>query len=238
MSAELLQTQRLLSMAGFSPGRLDGTPGPRTEAALSAFAARSSSGPPEAALRELVSAELSEVPILTPGLVREIAPDFPADWIQALNESLTAALITLDRAAFYLAQLAHESAGFRTLTEYGSESYFSRYDGRADLGNSQPGDGARYRGRGAIQLTGRSNYRRYGALLGVPLEEEPTIAASPLLGFRIAAEFWTDCNLNAECDRGDFTALTRRINGGLNGLSDRKRYYRRAARALADAGMT
>lgn len=133
------------------------------------------------------------------------------------------------RAAHFLAQLAHESAGFRATEEFASGA---AYEGRRDLGNTEPGDGRRYKGRGLIQLTGRDNYRRYGRRLGVDLEGRPERAAEPALSLRIAGAYWSERRLNRPADRDDLIAITRAINGGLNGLADRRRCLARAKRAL------
>jgi len=125
------------------------------------------------------------------------------------------------RLAHFMAQVGHESGGFRYMQELGGSSYFARYDGRADLGNSQPGDGARFHGRGPIQLTGRRNYRAYGEALGIDFEGSPEIVAMPSIGMLVAAKYWSDHGLNALADQDDITNITRRINGGTNGLADR-----------------
>ena len=87
------------------------------------------------------------------------------------------------RKTAFLAQLAHESAELRFMEEIASGA---AYEGRKDLGNTQPGDGKRYKGRGPIQLTGRANYKKFGDLLGLDLVNNPTIAATPEVGFRVA----------------------------------------------------
>lgn len=126
------------------------------------------------------------------------------------------------RQAAFLAQIGHESGGLRWLTElWGPTPAQQRYEGRADLGNIIVGDGFRYRGRGLIQITGCANYQRLGAALGVNLEDEPDQLAEPVLAARSAAWFWHTHRLNALADAGDFAAITRKINGGLNGLADR-----------------
>lgn len=132
-------------------------------------------------------------------------------------------IVTRLRICHFLAQAAHETDGFRTLAEYGGPAYFARYDGRADLGNTQPGDGARYHGRGIFQLTGRANYRRYGALVGVDLEAEPERAAQPALSLAIAFAYWRERGLESAADADDIVQMTRLINGGRNGLEDRRR---------------
>ena len=107
------------------------------------------------------------------------------------------------------------------------------YEGRKDLGNTQPGDGMRFKGRGPIQLTGRANYRAAGKALGLDLEHNPKQAASPEVGFRTAAWFWNSRNLNSLRTQGDFRGITKRVNGGYNGLADREAYYKRALNALS-----
>ena len=133
------------------------------------------------------------------------------------------------RRAHFLAQLAHESARFSTTEEFASGA---AYEGRADLGNTEPGDGPRYKGRGLLQLTGRANYRRFGRLIGVDLEAEPRRAAEPRLSLRIACLYWSERGLNAPADLDDLRAVTRAINGGLNGLADRRICLLRAKAAL------
>lgn len=123
------------------------------------------------------------------------------------------------RLAHFLAQLAHESDSFHAMEEYASGR---AYEGRADLGNTQPGDGVRFKGRGPIQCTGRANYRRYGRLIGIDLERHPEVAAIPSIGLHVALEYWRDRGLNTLADLDDVMAITRRVNGGLNGFDDRK----------------
>ena len=128
-------------------------------------------------------------------------------------------LDTTLRFAHPLAQLAHESDGFRAMEEYASGK---AYEGRADLGNTQPGDGVRYKGRGPIQITGRANYRTFGRALGIDLERRPDLAAVPSIGLQVSAAYWASRNLNALADRDDILGITRAINGGNNGLDDRR----------------
>lgn len=123
------------------------------------------------------------------------------------------------RFIHFLAQLAHESGNFRYMEEIASGA---AYEGRKDLGNTQAGDGKRFKGRGPIQLTGRANYRRYGQQLGIDFENNPEIVAIPSVGLLVACKFWSDNGLNALADQDDVTTITRRINGGLNGFEDRK----------------
>ncbi len=146
------------------------------------------------------------------------------------------------RAAAFLAQLAHESAEFRWMEEiWGPTDAQRRYEPPADLarrlGNTQPGDGQRYKGRGPIQITGRANYKRYGDLLGLDLVGQPELAATPAVAFSVAGLYWRSNGLNALADKEDFVGLTRRINGGTNGLADRQQYYERA-KAVLGLGFT
>lgn len=129
------------------------------------------------------------------------------------------------RISHFLAQCAHESASFRTLEEYATGA---AYEGRKDLGNTRPGDGRRYKGRGIIQLTGRANYREMSKKLNLPLEDNPELAKDPEVSVRTALEYWVSRRLNGFADKDDITTITKRINGGLNGFEDRKKYLARA----------
>lgn len=157
--------------------------------------------------------------MLTTDQFRALFPRAPASYLQHLNAAMQeAGITTLPRVHAFLAQLGHESAGLRHMQELADGS---AYEGRDDLGNTRPGDGRRYKGRGPIQLTGRANYRAAGKALGVDLEAKPEQAATAEVGFRVAGWFWNSRGLNAWADRGDFRAITRRINGGYNGWADR-----------------
>lgn len=123
------------------------------------------------------------------------------------------------RLAHFLAQLIHESGSFRYMEEIASGQ---AYEGRRDLGNTQPGDGRLFKGRGPIQITGRANYRRYGARIGVDIERHPEIAALPSIGLHLALEYWKVNGLNTLADSDNVLGITRLINGGTNGLDDRK----------------
>lgn len=123
------------------------------------------------------------------------------------------------RLAHFMAQLIHESGSFRYMEEIASGQ---AYEGRADLGNTQPGDGRRYKGRGPIQITGRANYRRYGARIGIDIERHPEAAGLPSVGLHLALEYWRMNGLNVFADADNLLAITKAINGGTNGLNDRK----------------
>ncbi len=132
------------------------------------------------------------------------------------------------RICHFLAQAAHESMGFSRLRELGGPAYFRRYEGRADLGNVTPGDGVKFHGRGIFQLTGRRNYTKMGERLNVNLADNPDAAMEPALSYRIACLFWSDHKLNTFADADDIKGITRRINGGENGLAERTRLYEKA----------
>lgn len=169
-----------------------------------------------------------------------IMPDLPLDrarqYLPALNAAMREGGITTpQRQAAFLAQLAHESCQFRYFQELGDDDYFHQYDPgqpNAAAGNTEPGDGPRYHGRGPIQLTGRANYRAAGQALGLDLEGDPEAAANPDVGFRIAQWYWASRDINALADAGDFAGVTRAVNGGYNGMESREAFYRRALEVL------
>lgn len=138
---------------------------------------------------------------------------------------------TKKRIAHFMAQVTHECAGFRTTEEFASGA---AYEGREDLGNIHAGDGKRYKGRGLIQLTGRANYRKIGKILDLPLEDNPVLAAEPATSLKIACEYWHTRKINAAADRDDLIKATKLVNGGLNGLDDRRKYLQKAKTALAN----
>ncbi len=176
------------------------------------------------------------------GILKAMAPAAPvskrarqAAIIAAIGPALPIVLpdydiVTPRRIEHFLAQAAHESDGFCTTEEYASGA---AYEGRADLGNVQKGDGARYKGRGIFQLTGRANYRRIGRLLGLDLEGRPELALDPVVSLRIAGLYWRDRKIGPMADDDDLLRVTRAINGGKNGLDDRRRYLGLAKREVA-----
>lgn len=177
--------------------------------------------------------------------LRAVMPDLGAKRRQSLLPFLTRAMeefaiVTPARQAAFLAQLAHESGQLRFMEElWGPTEAQMRYEPvstlAARLGNTETGDGARFKGRGPIQLTGRANYRRFGDALDLDLVATPVQAASPEVAFRIAGLFWRQNGLNELADvatRDGFRQITRRINGGLNGFDDRVRFYEVACRVF------
>lgn len=117
-----------------------------------------------------------------------------------------------------LANIRTEVASFLPIKEYGGDAYYTRmYEGRADLGNTQPGDGARYCGRGYIQLTGRANYRSYGQKIGVDLESNPELALDAGIAAEVLAVYARDRGIQAKCQAQDWRGVRIAVNGGLNG---------------------
>lgn len=108
-----------------------------------------------------------------------------------------------------------------TVELWGPTPAQQRYENNVSLGNTQPGDGSRFRGRGLIQLTGRKNYQACSTALGVDFVSNPDLLAQPYYASLSAAWFWASHGLNEVADTGDFEKTTRVINGGLNGQDDR-----------------
>lgn len=162
-------------------------------------------------------------------------------YLQPLNDAMQAyGINSLARAAAFIAQIAHESGELNFMEElWGPTAAQKRYEPPNDLarklGNTEKGDGFRFKGRGPIQITGRANYATYGALLGIDLISAPERAATPEVAFAIAGLFWQRNGLNALADAGNFRAITQRINGGQNGAADRERFFQLAKTILASA---
>jgi putative chitinase len=155
----------------------------------------------------------------------------------------TVGMDTPARVAQYIAQLAHESALFRYDGEvWGPTAAQSRYEGRADLGNTQPGDGSKFRGYTAMQITGRGNTTAFyrWCVETFPGLHVPDFTVSPELMNTDPWEglgplwFWSVNRINRYADVGDNEMVSRTINGGLNGYDDRLRLYDRAALVLLD----
>jgi putative chitinase len=155
-------------------------------------------------------------------------------WADALSASM--ALYAIDspaRQAAFLAQIGHESGGLIYVRElWGPTEIQQGYEGRADLGNVQEGDGFKFRGRGLIQVTGRFEYGRVAAALGLPLLDHPELLETPSNAAQSAAWFWNTNGLNELADIGDFNTITKRINGGLIGLEDRLKLWASCKTAL------
>lgn len=199
------RAQTKLITAGYDIGAADGIAGRRTHTALLAFVAQ-----------------------------RPMAPLEPLGAAIAVHAPAHGITDTAARLANFLGQAAHETGSFRYLREvWGPTPAQKGYEGRSDLGNNQTGDGYRYRGRGIFQLTGRANYRDIGAAIGQPLEASPELAERPDIAVLTACRFWQSRGLNALADQGLEDTITRRINGGTNGIEERRRFVARMKALLA-----
>lgn len=139
---------------------------------------------------------------------------------------------TPQRIAHFLAQVGHESGQLQYTEEIASGR---EYEGREDLGNTEKGDGVRFKGRGLIQLTGRYNYQEFANSIRLPeLMKKPEMLAEPDLACLSAAWFWNKKNLNRLADEGNLEKITRRINGGTNGMQSRKKLYEDACAAIRE----
>lgn len=181
--------------------------------------------------------------MLTDAHLKAIMPLMPADrrsrFLPSINRTLQIyGIHTPRRAAAFLGQLAHESCEFRYMEElWGPTAQQKRYEPVTELsirlGNVRAGDGHLFRGRGPIQITGRANYQRYGRLLQLDLVAQPDRVATPEVGLSVAGLYWSSQGLNALAELLDDREITRRINGGFNGLAERVAYSERARAVLA-----
>jgi putative chitinase len=182
-------------------------------------------------------------------------------WFVPLRDAMDLNSIDgVQRMSMFLAQCAHESMGFSRLVEnlnyspgglmvifgrhftaqeslefaHDEERIANRvYGGRLGNGSEDSGDGFRYRGRGLIHVTGRDNYAQAGRAVGVDLVALPDLASMPLYAGLIAGWYWRSHGCNELADAGDYEAITKRINGGLNGWDDRQARLTNIERALA-----
>lgn len=180
-------------------------------------------------------------------------------FVPALNTAMGKyQIITRERIAAFIAQVGHESTQLTAMVEnlnYSATALQKTWPNRftpelavqyarqperianvvygSRLGNSEKGDGWKYRGRGLIQLTGKTNYRQCGEALGVDLLARPELLETPVYATLAAAWFWSVNGLNTLADTGDIIAITKRINGGTNGQADRQELYERALKVLA-----
>lgn len=127
-----------------------------------------------------------------------------------------------------LATIRVETGGMQPIHEWGGESYWRQYEGRADLGNVNPGDGVKYHGRGYIQLTGRSNYRTYGKKLNVDLENNPDLALDPLISAKVLACYFKERGVATAARAGDWRRVRKLVNGGYHGWDTFSQYVERA----------
>lgn len=132
-----------------------------------------------------------------------------------------------------LATVRVECPPFKPIHEYGSDAWHEKvYGGRIDLGNRHPGDGAKYAGRGFIQVTGELNYAKYGALLGTDLVNHPDVALEDHVAASILAIYFQDHGIGPLAEAGQWTAIRKKVNGGTNGLADFLSYVQKLNNAL------
>lgn len=162
--------------------------------------------------------------IMYPGCNEALLRQRCVKWLPAILRAMSSHQInTPQRQAHFVAQTAHESGRFQYCREiWGPTAAQRGYDGRADLGNTHPGDGFNFRGRGLIQITGRANYQQCGDAIGLDLVGHPELLEMPENAADASAWWWNQHGLNVLADIGDVERVTRRINGGTNGLQDRK----------------
>lgn len=138
------------------------------------------------------------------------------------------------RMAHFLAQVLHESGRFCYVKELASGAAYDTGRKAIALGNTPQadGDGQLYKGRGLIQITGKNNYRACGEFFKQDFLRHPELLEKPEWAFKSAGWFWLKHGLNSLADRDELTKITKRINGGTNGLSQRLAYLGKAKRAL------
>ncbi|EME19329.1 glycoside hydrolase family 19 protein, partial [Rhodococcus triatomae] len=174
-------------------------------------------------------------PLVSADKLGRILPQMPADKIAQYVAPLSDAMVrggidTPIRQAAFIAQLAVESDSFRTFEEYASGS---AYEGRSDLGNTQPGDGVRYKGRGAIQVTGRHNYEEVSKFTGIDFVANPDLMSAPENAFITAVWYWTSRNLNNVADGAGIVRVSELVNGGHYGLAERMANFARGLDVLS-----
>lgn len=154
-------------------------------------------------------------------------------YTEALNATMEEyAISSPSQQCMFLAQVMHESGACRYVKELASGA---AYEGRKDLGNTQPGDGVKFKGRGLIQITGRANYTKLGEAFDLDLISHPELLETPALAAKSAGWFWNSRRLNdtsATNSEAAFLIVTKRINGGTNGLEDRTAYWNRAKKVF------
>jgi predicted chitinase len=179
--------------------------------------------------------------LLTAQILHDVMPRSPTNLIEAMVGALVEAKIdTRERIAALLGQVAHESNELQNWEELpnpktGNVPAGVLYEGRTDLGNLNPGDGIKYKGRGPLQLTGKARYYAASRALGIDLVANPTLVAEPKIGLRVMGWTWNSSYLNHLSDfdaQHAFDCITYRINGGFNGRAQRNWYWRKARAAL------
>jgi putative chitinase len=236
-AADMKIVQILLNMTGANPALVaDGLYGKNTALAIDAFQAAKGQAQPsgrvdpgQTTIGQLGQAIQKKFDANSlQGVMTNASAARIAQFLAPLATRMAAAGISLPlQQAHFLAQIAHESGELRYTEELASGE---AYEGRRDLGNTQPGDGPRFKGRGLIQLTGRANYTNFKNDSGVDVVTNPSqIATDPNLAVWISCWFWQKHNLNGLAVGNDVAPITRVVNGGYRGLAERQRYFDRVA---------
>jgi len=167
---------------------------------------------------------------VTTETILKIMPHCRPEFVAPLSDAMTEfSIFTQRQQAAFLAQVAHESGETRYTLELATGI---AYEGRLDLGNDRPGDGVHYKGRGLLQITGKANYATFGKALNLDLLTHPELLEAPAGACRSAAYFWHLHGLNELADADLFGSITKRINGGFNGIDSRLHYWLAARAAL------
>jgi len=235
---QALLNANLYQLIPYAPITVDGQPGKHTQAMIAEFQRRvlrmttptSKVEPGDATINALHTGMNVEFSIDKLAAIMTNASQGRLNrYFTGLETNMSANNINTPlRMAHFLAQVGHESGDLLYSEELASGE---AYEGRTDLGNTQTGDGVRFKGRGLIQLTGRSNYVAYGTARGrdfVTGNNNLLLATDPNLAVDVSCWFWVTHGLNALADADNLNAITRRINGGLNGLADRAAHLQRA----------
>lgn len=222
----LIEIQQKLAELGFYKGRVDGIWGVKTEKALAGFCTQFHLNNAETGLfgaiwaKKLLDASYQDISCeavakICGAAISNVQTHLPCI-IQALREQGIYSKPVLVAA---IATVGVEVPNFAPINEIGSRAYFTRmYEGRKDLGNVYRGDGARYHGRGHIQLTGRHNYRLYGQKLGVDLEGCPELALQPDISAKVLALYFRSRGVANAANAHNWVKVRRIVNGGKNGL--------------------
>jgi predicted chitinase len=177
--------------------------------------------PPRAAARNITmnrTVSIEQLQQMFPLAAKNIAANWPLVQDALELEGILTPECELAAAATIGVETAHT---FAPIKEFGNTAYFTKhYENRADLGNTQPGDGAKFCGRGFVQITGRSNYENYGRKTNADLVTHPELALEPLVSAHILALFFKEHGVDKAANAGDWKQVRRRVNGGLNGYDD------------------